>query len=247
MAKTCPSCGFQSPDDKALFCNKCGRPFPVDQPKKRVIVTRAENHAPRVSVDPYDEELKIPGKKPLYEKAGMAGFLTLDILITRDYLSMIYILGAVGIVLVSLLGIAGGFSKPGAAPANASFINTTAIGTDPAGSPLSWIGFLLIGSLIWRMFCELFEIGFRLEDAFSPDGDAPLPRDENPAYSSAPVRAIPEDKPIQYAECPRCAKTVPVDQLRECEHCGVQGCSNCIRPMGLLKKTLTCKDCFEKK
>lgn len=47
--------------------------------------------------------------------------------------------------------------------------------------------------------------------------------------------------------CPRCGKIVPADELQSCEHCGVQGCSSCIRLIGLLKKKWTCKDCFERK
>ncbi len=235
MAIHCPSCGYQESDNQALYCNKCGCPFP-QTPRNVVVATAPVGHpAPRAVKRP---ELKI---------TSPAGFLSFDLLITGEYLSVIYILGAVVIILVSIMGIAGMFAEPAAAGANLSVTNTTAIAGDPAGSPLFWIGFLVFGSVLWRMFCELFVMLSRVPDVRGYGGET-APDYETESAGEAEWAAVPGDEvPTQYAECPKCRKIVPVDQLRECEHCGVHGCSTCIRSMGLLKKTLTCRECFEAK
>ncbi|HSQ93761.1 MAG TPA: hypothetical protein VLL74_05665, partial [Methanoregula sp.] len=140
-----------------------------------------------------------------------------------------------------------GFAKKGAIPGNMSFTNTTAAVQEPASSSLFWTGFLVIGSVLWRMFCELFVLLSRLQGSAGSSGET-IPYEEADPYEEG-YAAVPSagDTQAQYVECPRCSKLVPVDQLRECEHCGVQGCSNCIRLMGLLKKTMTCRECFEAK
>jgi hypothetical protein len=240
MAKTCPSCGYHEPDNQALYCNKCGRPFPQILPQNPVMAT-APGYRPAPAAVRHLRR----------KNTGPAGFLSFDTLITRDYLRMIYILGAVVIILVSLVGITGGFAKPGPAHANtsvanASFINTTALAQDPAGSSLFWIGFLVIGSVLWRMFCELFIMLSRVHEA-PGYGDETAPDYDPTDYGDADASVPEEEGPTQFVECPKCGKIVPVEELRECEHCGVQGCSNCIRMMGLLKKTMTCRECFEAK
>jgi hypothetical protein len=108
---------------------------------------------------------------------------------------------------------------------------------NPSASPLFWIGFLLFGSLLWRIFCELVAAVFRIYDALEEGGDGLPDEDAEDGAGWAEGRV----------QCPRCGKVVAADQLRECDHCGVQGCNNCIRMMGLVRKTLTCKDCFEGK
>jgi hypothetical protein len=162
-------------------------------------------------------------------------------------MKVIYLLVAAGIILVSVMGIAGMFAKPvkGAA-ANVSFTNTTAIAQDPAGSSLFGIVFLIIGSLLWRMFCELFVVLSRVHDTHAHEVEAE-PEDEPAVYEEEDSAVPDEEGPKQYVECPKCGKIVPVEDLRECEHCGIQGCVNCIRLMGLLKKTMTCRECFEAK
>jgi hypothetical protein len=166
-------------------------------------------------------------------------------LVTRDYLRPIYIAGAVLIVLVSVMGLAGMFAKPVKGAANISITNTTAIAQDPAGSPLFWIGFLVAGSIFWRMFCELFVVLSRVHNGHGYEEDAS-------AYDEAGDYGGEEEAPGwegtgQMVECPKCQKIVPAEDLRECEHCSVQGCTSCIRSMGLLKKTMTCRECFEAK
>ena len=232
MAKTCPSCGYHEADNQALYCNKCGYPFPQSQPGRPAVATApASRPAPRAA------------KRPVHKKAGGGGFLSFGTLITVNHLKLIYILGAVMIILVSLMGIAGMFAKLSAEGANMSITNTTAIVQDPADSPLFWIGFLVIGSILWRMFCELFVVLSRVYAMPGQEGE-PVEYDEE-TRNTAMVSIGVEGMQGQMVECPKCHKIVPVEDLRECEHCGVQGCSNCIRLMGLLKKTMTCRECFE--
>jgi hypothetical protein len=249
MPRICPSCGYQAYDDQSLFCNKCGYPFPQNPPEKREIVKRTDNHVPAIPANPRGGERDIAGtsqKRSRYEKTGRGGFFSFTTFIARDYITIIYIAGAAVIILVSLLGISAGFSKPGTGAVNMSFTNTTALAENFTGSPLFWIGFLIFGSLIWRMFCEMVVVMFRMHDALSSGVDT-LFEDETTGYSDEMTQGYGGNDATEYVKCPRCFKIVPVDQMRECEHCGVQGCSNCIRMLGLLKKTMTCKECFEKK
>jgi hypothetical protein len=233
MSKTCPSCGYPEPDTQAVYCNKCGYPFPQNQPRRPAAAAPTARPVQRTV------------KRPVHRNAG-GGFLSFGTLITEHHLKLIYILGAVLIVLVSVMGVAGMFGKPAAKGANVSITNTTAMAQDPAGSPLFWIGFLVIGSILWRMFCELFALLSRgTSAAHHADEDAyeEEPEDYAEEHFAAPGGAGSG----QMVECPKCHKIVAVEDLRECEHCGVQGCSNCIRMMGLLKKTMTCRECFEAK
>ncbi|MHB8053437.1 MAG: DUF4282 domain-containing protein [Methanoregula sp.] len=233
MAKTCPSCGYHETDNQALYCNKCGYPFPQSPPRTPAVVTAPDSRpAPRTA------------KRPVHKKAGGGGFLSFGTLITENHLKLIYILGAAVIVLISLMGIAGMFSKPVAEGANMSVTNTTAIAENPAGSPLFWIGFLIVGSMLWRMFCELFVVLPRVHSGHGLEEEAEY-SGETGEYGEEETAGAGWEGTGQMVECPKCHKIVPVEDLRECEHCGVQGCSNCIRLMGLLKKTMTCRECFE--
>lgn len=241
MSKTCPSCGYREPDMQSLYCNKCGYPFPRQQPQRPAAVPApAGRPAPR------------PVKRPVKRNASGGGFLSFGTLITENHLKTIYILGAVMIVLVAIMGIAGMFAKKTTgekASTNASLINTNAIAEYPAGSPLFWVVFLVIGNVLWRMFCELFAILYR-RNSTPPDGNEPEPEYEyEPEDYGVEEPAGQHSHAVsgQMVECPKCHKIVPLEDLRECQHCGVQGCSNCIRMMGLLKKTLTCRECFEAK
>ncbi len=231
MAKFCPSCGNQEVDENALFCNKCGAPFPRDQPGR---VAEAKAPIPRPA--------SVIRKQSRPKSSGLSGFLSFDTLITGNYLKLIYILGAAGIILVSVMGISGGFAKKGAVPANMSFTNTTAVVQNPASSPLFWIGFLIIGSVLWRMFCELFAL-FSLVRDTTYAGEA----ESDEAAEDEEYAGSGDDGQEQMVECPKCRRIVPPGDLRECDHCGVQGCSSCIRVMGLLKRSITCRECFENK
>ncbi len=234
MAKNCPSCGYRETDNQAQYCNKCGYPFPRGQPAK-----------PPMAAAPFGRPAQRAVKPPARRKSGGGGFLSFGNLITENHLRLIYILGAVLIVLASVIGIAGMFGKPVAKGANVSVTNTTAIGQDPAGSPVFWVLFLVAGSVLWRMFCELFVILARgngshgIVEEYEPDDEVAEYGDEVGGYSRG--------NQAQMIECPKCHRIVSAEDLRECEHCGIQGCVNCIRMMGLLKKTMTCRECFEAK
>jgi hypothetical protein len=234
MAKTCPSCGYHEQDNQSQYCNKCGYPFPRNQPGRPAATAPAGRPVPRIA------------KRPVHRKTGGGGFLSFGTLITENYLRLIYILGAVMIVLVSVMGIAGMFAKKATEGANVSITDITVIGDKPTSAPLFWIGFLVAGSILWRMFCELFVVLSRVH-AGAGHGGEPGDEDETVDYGGEEIAMPGGGRSGQMVECPRCHKIVPVEDLRECEHCGVQGCSNCIRMMGLLKKTMTCRECFEAK
>jgi hypothetical protein len=224
-----------------MYCNKCGYPFPAQQPRQ-VPQQPARQAAPAARPAPR------AAKRPVKREAR-GGFLDFSSLITEDHLKLIYILGAALIVLVSVMGIAGMFKKPGAtdkeenAAANEILIDTKAIAEYPAGSPVFWVVFLVAGNILWRMFCELFAMLSRLHGGTGPDGEDAYDDDEMEEYTDVPAAAPGGSG--QMVECPKCHRIVPIEDLRECQHCGVQGCKNCIRMMGLLKKTLTCRECFE--
>jgi len=175
-------------------------------------------------------------QQPERKKTGGGRSLPFKRFLIGDRLKIIYILGAIAIIVISLLGITAGFGASGTNAAK-SFTNTTALVITPTASPLFWIAFFIFGSLCWRIFCEIAAIVYRMYEPATSGGDAPS-SDETPEDVAGSEEMY---------ECPHCGKEVPASQLRECEHCGVQGCSNCIRMMGLVKKTMTCKDCFEKK
>jgi Domain of unknown function (DUF4282) len=243
MAKTCPSCGFVTPDDQAVYCNKCGYPFPKGSSIKPPVTKIAGAPPARRAAAP--RPAPQPASRPVRRRAARGGFFSFGTLIGKEYGKEIYILGVVIIILASIMGIAGMFAKPvkGAA-ANVSFTNTTAIAQDPAGSPLFWILFLIIGNVLWRLFCELCVVVFRLDDALGHGGGA-VPDEDEPEYAEEMAADHDDYWSMQNVQCPHCGKVVPASDLRECEHCGVQGCSSCIRMMGLLKKTMTCRACFE--
>ena len=233
MAKNCPSCGYHEADNQALYCNKCGYPFPRTQPGR-----------PAAAPAPARRQEPVARRPPRRKKSGSSGFLSFGTLITANHLRLIYIMGVVLIILVSVMGITGGFAIKGAVPDNMSYTNTTAVVQHPASSPLFWIGFLVIGNLLWRMFCELFMIQSRPS---GPGSGSDADDDDADGYENEYPAASGRTGQDQMVECPKCHKIVPVSELRECEHCGIQGCSNCIRMMGLLKKTMTCRECFETK
>jgi hypothetical protein len=47
-------------------------------------------------------------------------------------------------------------------------------------------------------------------------------------------------------ECPICHNIVGKNHLHACESCGVTGCEKCIKTVGILRKTKSCRACFEK-
>jgi hypothetical protein len=247
MIRTCPSCGYRTADDQIQYCSKCGYPFPAGPAPQatRAAQDRAQR-TPRAAPAPaahmpHGEPHTPHGGQHRQKKSSGGGAMPFTNLIARKYLKLIYFLGALAIVVVSLLGIVAGFSATGSASAIKAFTNTTALVVTPTASPLFWIGVLIFGSLVWRLFCEMVGVVVWMYAAIS---------DEETTLADAPEgddAAVPDGWNEGSVQCPRCGKVVPASEIRECEHCGVQGCSSCIRMMGLLKKTMTCKDCFENK
>ena len=121
--KSVPGCGFQVDDDHALFCNKCGFPFPQQRPARSVVVKGPVASTPSRE----SRAARPPRARPARRGSGVNAFLSFDSLITVNYLKLIYIIGAVLIILVSLVGITGGFAVKGEVPANMSFTNMSAV------------------------------------------------------------------------------------------------------------------------
>lgn len=249
MVKICTSCGTRTADDEALFCNKCGCPFPKIQPKRSAVPQQREPTVPVVPRNPPGgmvRQVRPPVRRPGPQRTGRSDPLPFKKFFARDHIRLIYLVGAVAVILVSLLGISTVLSKTGAVTPVESFTNTTALVESPSASPLFWIGFLIFGSLIWRIFCEMAAVICRTPDTIGGGGESG-PVDEEPDYFEEEAGGYRAEETGEFVECPHCSKIVTADQVRECEICGVQGCSNCIRMMGLLKKKMTCKECFEKK
>jgi hypothetical protein len=255
MARICPNCGRQAIDDQSQFCNKCGTPFPQDQPKKTVVVRtepRLVTTPPPPPPPPVDEppalkrpRVRAPVKKPVPEQKPKGGFLRFESFITRDFIRFIYLAGVIAIVLISLLGVMSGFSKPASSSAESgTAVNATATGTDSTTSLIVWAGFLIFGNLFWRVLCETLVVLFIMNDSLLAIKKS-LASEQDSRFEDQ----IPEfeEEDGGFIECPRCGKVVAQSELRTCSHCGVQGCSSCIRMMGLIKKTLTCRDCYQKK
>lgn len=241
MPRICPSCGTTAVDDQAQFCNKCGYPFPKVRPDNATLVQRKGTRIYDEQVHEHRPASPAHNPTPVRKPAGSSRPLPFKKFLIGDRLRLIYIAGAVAIVVIALLGISTGFSKVGT-DATKTLTNTTALVATPTSSPLFWIAFLIFGSLVWRMFCEMAALIFRM---YGPAGNGEC--GEGGTVSGGEVLAPAEAGPEERYECPQCGKVVPAGELRQCEHCGVQGCSHCIRKMGMIKKTLTCRDCFEKK
>jgi len=265
MARICPNCGRPALDDQSQFCNKCGSPFAEDQPKKILVRTTprladtpppppapvappaAEYYAPPVRSYADPPRVRAPAPRPAAQpKPAGKSPLPFKKLIGRDFIRPVYWLGVIAILLVVFAGITAELPKTD------TTAGTPAEDTAGAGSgdflsdiPLFWIGIFIFTNLLWRVVCEMSAVLFALRDA----GASPY-HDRGPGFDSLLEDEMPEswdNRAEEPVTCPRCGRVVPAGELRTCEHCGVEGCSNCIRLMGLLKKTLTCKDCFERK
>lgn len=273
MARICPACGSQAIDDQSLFCNKCGTPFPSDQPKKVLVRTTPrlaetpppappspepvpvtgppapEYRAPaappaRISSEP--PRARVPAPRPGSRQQAGRSPLPFTRCLVRDFLRPVYWLGVLAILLIVLGGVMADAATT--APAGESS------GSGKEGGPLDllsaipvfWIGVFIAGNLVWRVLCESGAALFALYDA----GTTP----DNPR--GLEMESLPDDRVIDdgmaggqggMVQCPRCGRTVPAEEMRTCEHCGTVGCSACVRLMGLIKKTLTCRDCFQSK
>jgi len=238
MSKTCPSCGYRETDMQAMYCNKCGYPFPPSQQRRAAAAAPAPSAAGR-------RPAAAPRALKRTPRQGGRASGSFGPLITENHLKLIYLAGAVLILLVAILGIAGMYGKAETPGANMSVTNLTAVADKPAASPLFWIGFLLAGSILWRMFCEMFVLLSRTQGQASHGGFEEEEDEDSGEYAGDETEGGGEAYEGTMVECPKCHRIVPTDDLRECEHCGIQGCSTCIRSMGFLKKTLTCRECYE--
>jgi hypothetical protein len=238
MSKFCPNCGNEETDDQSIFCRQCGGRFPQDPPKKKggghkVTGEDSQSTAGSTSVVPEGMVLKHAQRK----RGKFARFLTFDIFITKPAISVIYSTGAVAITVVSVLYLVLGMVKPGMLPVLPTQ-NPLML------TPLFWILLLVFGNLFWRIFCELLVILFTVNQSLVSIGSTLIAL--NPAVIESDD-AIENDDASDYTTCPLCSEPVPNDELQKCDRCGVFGCKNCIRTVGFMHKTKTCKTCFEKK
>jgi len=84
-------------------------------------------------------------------------FISFRKFISLTFIQIIYVIGAVAIVIVSL-GIILGFDGSAMASSNRSV---------SAANVLSGLGLLVFGSLLWRVLCEAWILFFRLADSVS--------------------------------------------------------------------------------
>lgn len=171
MARICPSCGRAAIDDQYQFCNKCGCPFPEDQPKKVILRTTprladaplpppppameplvVETHMPagspvRSRAEP--PRVRVPAQRPAQKKPVMSPPLPFKKLIGRDFIKPVYWLGVIAILLIVFTGITADLPKTNAASEAATGTDSgSASGNLLSGIPLFWIGIFIIGNLL---------------------------------------------------------------------------------------------------
>lgn len=236
MAERCPNCGKAALDENSLFCNTCGSRLPERSPN--VVVSPARRTAV-VVVPPRGvqgmREASRSGNEPA--ESPVKRFLRFDVLVTKKIVPVIYVVGAVALTLLAVLSLLSGSS---ADTATAKTAGTAASSSDTT-SFVFWILVLVVGNIVWRFACEVAAATFRIHDSPEPAGFPDLTDPVDTGY--VPEMVAPE--PARQVKCPHCSSTVSADQLRECEYCGVTGCERCIKAMGLIKKHLTCRDCYE--
>jgi hypothetical protein len=268
MARTCPACGSKAIDDQSQFCNKCGTPFPDELPRRILVRTTprlAETPLPQQTIPPPVAEhpapepraspvpparsladpprVRMPAKTPARKQVVSKPVLPFKKYIARDFIKPIYWIGFIAILLIVFSGISADLAKKSTTTGTSAKTTESSSGDILAGIPFFWIGVLLIGNLFWRMFCEMCTILFALQGLPVSAGNAQSPWQDTLVERGL----VDDDRSEEFTECPRCGKTVSQSELRTCAHCGVQGCSSCIRMMGLVRKTLTCRDCYQKK
>ena len=277
MTRTCPNCGSRAIDEQSQFCNKCGTPFPAEDKLKKVVVRTTprltdsppppapvQQHYPETppvpeyyppaassvparpaAVPRKTRAPPAPARKPAMIKSGKGGFFRFERLITtQKFVRFLYLAGVIAIILLSLLVISSGFLKSTTDSAEGEADSDKASSArDATGTILTGVILLVFGNLFWRIFCEVLAMIITIKDSLTagtpPGTPGPLADDDTTTYG--------EGGSGEMVACPVCGKIVPADDLEFCDHCGVQGCSSCVRKMGLIKKTFTCRDCFEKK
>jgi hypothetical protein len=165
--------------------------------------------------------------------------------ITRDFIRPVYWLGVIAILLIVFSGISTGTAKSAATPDTTTDTAAKASEDILAGIPLFWIGILVFSNLLWRTVCEMGAFQSALYDSYTASQNT-----QNADHDSLFEDGMPDSGDAGdegFTNCPHCGKVVPTGELRTCTHCGMEGCSSCIRMMGLVRKTLTCRDCYQKK
>lgn len=193
-----------------------------------------------------------PAKKPAPAKGGIRGFLKFETFITKKFIRFIYLAGVIAIILLSLFVISTGFTKTTATtdPAEGDAATTASgSGPDMITAVLIGLGLFVFGNLLWRIMCEMLAVVFVINDSLAEVREAIL-QDQESLFEDEVIAGsgvYDSAGSGEMVSCPVCGKIVPADDIETCDHCGVLGCSSCVRQMGLLKKTFTCRNCFEKK
>jgi hypothetical protein len=166
--------------------------------------------------------------------------------ITRDFLRPLYWIGVIAILLIVFSGISSdGAGNDTTAETATETDGAASSGDLLSGIPFFWIGVMVIANLFWRVLCETSAMVFFLAAAPAMTVNAPG-RDEN-WLSEEEIPGSVSGTADEMVACSRCGKIVPAEELETCEGCGIQGCSSCVRKMGLLKSKWTCRDCYNTK
>ncbi len=128
----------------------------------------------------------------------MSEYLSFKRFITPGFIMVIYILGAIGVTLLSIVVMLGAFSVGGAAIAI-----------------VSGILLLIFGNLFWRILCEYMVVQFRIYDEIvmlnRRMGGGPMPT----AAPAAPVQPVAPATPT----CPTCGSPLRYIQQYQRWYC----------------------------
>ena len=232
MVARCPNCGNAALEDESVFCNKCGSRLPKEIPQEKVVVSPVVRPAviPAVPVRMTEKPGGIGSK--ILDRMGprVQQYFSFGTLYTRQYMPVIYTLGLVGITLVAILALLSPL------PDFTSFV--------------TWTVVLIVGNIVWRLACEAVVALFKVHDAMVSSGAireelAAVTQEygsESGAWEEGPAT---EPAATTQVRCPHCGAIVRSDQIRQCGNCGITGCVRCIKQTGFIRKTYSCRECFE--
>jgi hypothetical protein len=289
MTRTCPGCGTQAIDDQSRFCNKCGTPFPDEQPKKVFVRTTPRPAAavppaqppqavpqqqPPVQQQPVYQPAPqpapapqpvyvpqapqpaaapprpraVPARKPVPKPPVKKDPLPFTRLLSKKSIRAVYWIGVIAILLFVYAGVSADLSKATKTTGTAADAATDSSAKEGAdllsAIPLFWVGTFIFINLLWRVVCEMSAGLWSLHDNASVGHQ---PGAESEALYEDDLIWAGERGSDGMAECPRCGKIVPAEDLESCDICGAKGCSACVREMGLLKKKFYCRECYQNK
>jgi hypothetical protein len=238
MVARCPNCGNAALEDQSVFCNKCGARLPEEVPQEKVVINQE-----KVVISPVVRPAVIPAvpvrmpERPagigskILDRMGprMQQYFSFGTFYTPRYMPAIYAIGFAGITLVALLAI----------------FSPQADGT----SFVYWTVVLVVGNIAWRLACEAAVALFKVHDAMVSSGaiheePAAVTR-EYGSETGAWEEGSAAGRTITSVRCPHCGATVQSDQIRQCDHCGITGCERCIKQTGFIRKSNSCRECFE--